>query len=92
MKKSAKYYSQNTEARKVKAATDKKINSRPEQIKKRVEANRANRKAQANGTAMVGDGRDASHTKRGIVMKPQSINRASKKDSPGDVRSRGKKS
>ena len=38
--KSAKYYRKNPKARKKKAATDKKINSRKSQIKKRVEANR----------------------------------------------------
>ncbi len=37
--KSAEYYRRNPEARKKKAATDKKINARPEQIKKRVESN-----------------------------------------------------
>jgi len=47
--KSAKYYAKNPAARKKKAATDKKINSRPNQIKKRVEANRAVRKAKAAG-------------------------------------------
>ena len=38
LSKSAKYYRSNPEARKKKAATDKKINSRPEQKKKRSEA------------------------------------------------------
>lgn len=47
--KSAKYYAENPVARKKKAATDKKINSRPEQIKKRVEANKARREAVKKG-------------------------------------------
>ena len=46
--KSAKYYAENPLARKKKAATDKKINSRPEQIKKRVESNAKRREAEKN--------------------------------------------
>ena len=52
--KSAKYYAKNPAARKKKAATDKKINARPSQVKKRVEANRARRKAKANGKNIKG--------------------------------------
>ncbi len=87
--KSAKYYAKNPRARKKKAATDKKINARPEQVKKRVEANRARRKAKANGKNVKG--KDASHTKKGIVFKKSSVNRGSKSDSAGDKRARGRK-
>lgn len=52
--KSAKYYAKNPAARKKKAATDKKINARPSQIKKRVEANKARRKAKAAGKNIKG--------------------------------------
>lgn len=52
--KSAKYYAKNPAARKKKAATDKKINARPAQVKKRVEANRARRKAKASGKNIKG--------------------------------------
>lgn len=52
--KSAKYYKKNPKARKKKAATDKKINARPEQVKKRVESNRAVRKAKASGRSTKG--------------------------------------
>ena len=52
--KSARYYRENPKARKKKAATDKKINSRPSQIKKRVESNRAVRKAKAAGRSTKG--------------------------------------
>ena len=52
--KSASYYRKNPKARAKKAATDKKINKRPEQVKKRVEANRARRKAKANGKNVKG--------------------------------------
>lgn len=47
--KSAKYYANNPAARKKKAETDTKINARPEQVKKRVEANGKRREAKANG-------------------------------------------
>lgn len=87
--KSAKYYAKNPKARKKKAATDKKINARPEQVKKRVEANKARRKAKASGKNIKG--KDASHTKNGIIFKDSSKNRGSKSDSAGDKRARGRK-
>ncbi len=43
------------------------------------------------GTYGNGDGKDACHTKKGIVMKKASVNRGSKTDQPGDVRARGSK-
>ncbi len=51
---STAYYRKNAAARKKKAATDKKINSRPAQVKKRTEANKARRKAKANGKNIKG--------------------------------------
>ena len=87
--KSAKYYASHPEARKKKAATDTKINARPEQVKKRVEANSARRKAKAAGKNVTG--KDASHTKNGIVFKKSSVNRGSTSDSAGDRRARGGK-
>lgn len=89
MGKSTEYYKKNPDARKKKAATDKKINARPEQVKKRVEANAARRKAKAAGKNVTG--KDASHTKNGIVFKDSSKNRGSSSDSAGDKRARGKK-
>lgn len=59
LSKSAKYYRKNAKARKKKASTDKKINARPSQIKKRVEANRARRKAKASGKNV--NGKDYDH-------------------------------
>ena len=52
--KSAKYYAANPEARKKKAATDKKINSRPAQVKKRVESNQKRREAKKKGQNIKG--------------------------------------
>jgi len=43
------------------------------------------------GTYGNGDGKDASHTKNGVVMKKASVNRGSKSDTAGDKRARGGK-
>ena len=72
--KSAKYYAANPEARKKKDAYNKKYNKKPSAVKKRTEANAANRKA---GTYGNGDGLDMSHTKSGKLVKEKaSTNRA----------------
>jgi len=85
---SAKYYASNPEARAKKAAYDTKFNQKPEQRAKRSELVKVNRE---RGTYGNGDGKDASHTKKGIVMKKASVNRGSKSDSAGDRRARGGK-
>ena len=67
MKKTAKYYAKNPKARKKKAATDKKINARPEQKKKRAELGRkryADKKKRKNIK-----GKDYDH-KQGKYMSP----------------------
>lgn len=51
---SAEYYRKNPKARKKKAAYDKALNRRKAQVKKRVEANRARRKAKAAGKDVRG--------------------------------------
>ena len=62
------------QARKRKLAYDKKFQKRPEQVKKRVECNGANRKA---GTYGNGDKMDMSHCKSGkLVKESQKANRA----------------
>lgn len=58
--KTAKYYRKNPKARKVKAATDAKVNRKPEQVKKRVEANRARREATKAGKDIRGKDYDHS--------------------------------
>lgn len=88
MKKTAKYYASNPAAKAKKAAYDKKYDSSPERKERRAELNKINR---SKGTYGNGDGLDASHTKKGIVMKKASVNRGSKSDSAGDKRARGKK-
>lgn len=91
MKKTAKYYKENPEAYKKKLAYDKKHNAKPSNVKKRVELNKYNREAQAEGRARKGDGKDASHKGGKIVgFEKASKNRASKSNSAGDRRARGK--
>lgn len=63
--KSADYYRKNPEARKKKAATDKKINARPSQVKKRTEANAKRRKAKAAGKNVRG--KDYDHATNRFV-------------------------
>jgi hypothetical protein len=89
--KTQTYLDENPEAKAKKNEYQKEYNKKPSQVKKRVELNKANRKSHKNGTTKVGDGKDQSHTKNGLVLKPQSVNRGSTKDSSGDKRARGKK-
>lgn len=78
MRKTAKYYKSNPEAAAKKREYQKKYNKRPDQVKKRVELNRENRRRGG-----YGDGYDMSHTKDGRIVKEKaSTNRA---------RNRGKK-
>jgi hypothetical protein len=88
IKKSAKYYAANPESKAKKDAYNKEFNRKPEQRAKRAELVKVNRE---RGTHGNGDGLDASHTKKGIVMKKASVNRASKTDTRGDARARGGK-
>lgn len=78
MKKTAKYYRDNHEAREKKNEYQKKFNKREEQVEKRVKLNRHNRK---KGTYGNGDGLDASHMKGGIKFEIASRNRARREKS-----------
>jgi len=86
LSRTAKFYRDNKAARLKKAAYQKEFNKKPEQRKRRSELTMLNRKM---GTK--GDGKDVSHTSKGVVLKPQSINRGSKTNSAGDRRARGTK-
>jgi len=77
MGKSTSYYQKNSAARKKKAATDKKINSRPGQRKKRVELVKARRKKGIYGKG----GGDLHHSKKGLVRESVSKNRGRKEKS-----------
>lgn len=86
--RTAKYYAKNPDARKKRQEYQREYNKQDREVKKRVELNKINRK---RGTYGNGDGLDASHTSRGIVMKKASVNRGSKTAMPGDRRARGGK-
>jgi len=86
--RTAKYYANNPDARKKRLDYQREYNKQDREVKKRVELNKVNRQ---RGTYGNGDNLDASHTKRGIVMKKASVNRGSKTDTPGDRRARGGK-
>lgn len=63
------------EARKKKLAYDTKFSAKPAQVKKRMETNKANRKAGTYGK-MTAMGKDRSHTKSGkLVLESSKINR-----------------
>ncbi len=74
LSKSAQHYRDNPKSRKKKAATDKKINSRPEQKKKRRESGRARTAAKGNI-----QGKDYDHAVGRFV--PSSSNRGRKEKS-----------
>lgn len=68
---STKYYRENPEARKKKAAYDTKLNSKKEQIKKRTEANAKRAEAKKNGKNI--NGKDYDHATNRFVK--SSVNR-----------------
>lgn len=84
--KSAIYYQNNPEAREKKKAYDTKFHKTKAARVYRAALNKANRD---NPNSVKGDGKDISHTKKGLRLKPQSVNRGSKSDSAGDKRARG---
>ena len=84
---SAEYYKNNPKAAEQKRKYNAEFKKKPEQVKKRVEATAARRKATKAGKNIKG--KDASHTKDGIRFKDSSKNRGSKTDQPGDKRARG---
>ena len=86
--RTARYYRENPEARKKRLAYQKRYNARKAQIRRRVANNRENRE---EGTYGNHDRKDVSHKGNRIVLEDQSKNRASKTNTPGDRRARGKK-
>lgn len=73
LSKSALYYRNNPEAREVKKSYDKTFQKKKEQVKKRVECNKFNRK---NGTYGNGDKIDCSHKNGNLIKERQKTNRA----------------
>lgn len=85
LSKSAKYYRENPQARKVKAKKDKEINARPEQRKKRSELTQKNREADKKGIDRKG--KDFDHATNRYVK--SSVNRGRKNGTKGDKNARG---
>lgn len=71
MRKTAKYYRDNPEARKKHRATSARAQKKRSAVKKRVECNKFNRK-----NSKKGDGMDCSHKGGRLVKERQSTNRA----------------
>lgn len=89
--RTARYYQSHPQARRKKAAYDKKFNQKPEQRRKRSELTVKNRQHDRKYGKASRKGKDLSHTSRGLVYKKSSVNRGSKSDSAGDRRARGGK-
>ncbi len=87
--RSAEYYRTHPKAREKKAAYDTEFNKKPSQRKKRAELAKANREHDKQNGKASRKGKDLSHTSHGLVYKPSSVNRGSKRDSSGDRRARG---
>ncbi len=74
MGSSTEYYRKNPKARKKKSEYNKKLNKRPDQVRKRVEANRARRKAKAAGKNIKG--KDYDHATNRFVKSSTNRGRA----------------
>lgn len=89
--RTARFYRTHPKARAKHNAYNRKFNKKASQRKKRAELARYNRAHDKKYGKASRAGKDASHTKHGIVYKKSSVNRGSKSDSAGDRRARGKK-
>jgi len=81
---SARYYETHPSARKKKAKTDTKINSRPEQIKKRVESNKERRHATKAGKDVKG--KDYDHKQKKFIETAKNRGQAEKSRLQGSTR------
>ena len=81
---SAKYYRDNKDAREKKKATDKKVNSRPEQRAKRAELSKKNREADSRGVDR--SGKDYDHAVGRYVSSRSNRGRAEKSRLKGSKR------
>lgn len=84
---SAKYYRENPAARRRKAATDKKINARPEQKKKRSEAGSKRYAAKKAGKNV--QGKDYDHKQGKFISSSKNRGQAEKSRVKGSKRKRG---
>ena len=89
--RTARFYRTHPKARAKHRAYQAKYNKKPSQVKKRSELIKHNREHDKKYGKASRTGKDASHTKNGIVYKKSSTNRGSKSDMAGDRRARGRK-
>ncbi len=87
--RTTEYYRTHPKAREKKKEYDTKFNRKPEQVKKRVELKKENEEHDRKYGKSTRQGKDLSHTSRGLVYKSVSANRGSKSDTAGDRRARG---
>lgn len=88
LSRTAQYYRDNPEARKKKAATDKKINARPEQLKKRRELAKKRYHDKKAGKDI--SGKDFDHAS-GRYTSPSKNRGKGNSGTPGDRKARGAK-
>jgi len=87
--RTSQYYKTHPEARAKRLEYQAEYNKRADQLKKRIELNRENRK---RGSYADHDGKDLAHHKNGrFTEKVASRNRGDKNDMPGDMRACGSK-
>lgn len=84
LSKSAKYYRDNPQARKRKAETDKQINSRAEQKKKRRESGKARTEAKRKGKNIKG--KDYDHKQGKFISSKKNRGQAEKSRLKGSSR------
>lgn len=89
--RTARFYRTHPRARARHRAYQAAYNRKPSQVKKRSELTKHNREHDKKYGKASRRGKDASHTKHGIVYKKSSVNRGSKSDTVGDRRARGGK-
>jgi FKBP-type peptidyl-prolyl cis-trans isomerase len=89
--KTAQYYRTHPKAREKKKEYDTEFNKKPSQVAKRTELAKKNREHDKKYGKASRQGKDLSHTSRGLVYKSVAANRGSKSDTAGDRRARGRK-
>jgi hypothetical protein len=91
--RTSEYYKTHPEARKKRLEYQAEYNKRADQLEKRIELNRENRKRGTYGDKNGPHaGKDLAHHSSGrLTYKSPSKNRGDKNDTKGDVRARGSK-
>lgn len=89
--RTARFYRTHPKSRARHRSYQATYNKKSSQVKKRKELIKHNREHDKKYGKSSRIGKDASHTKHGIVYKKYSVNRGSKSDMAGDRRARGTK-